>query len=57
MILSDFGGSVVAGVRQTGLNSLDTVDLLGFIHTTISRTDRERSGKGKVSIEQNCLIA
>lgn len=39
--LSDFQHGMVVGARWTGLSVSETVDLLGFSHTTISRIYKE----------------
>ncbi len=47
--LSDFERGIIVGARQAGFSK--TVDLLGFLRTTISRVYRERSEKEKLFSE------
>ncbi len=52
---------LVVGARRAGLSISQTVDLLGFSHTTISSVYRERCEKEKISSERQlcewkCLV-
>ncbi len=50
--LSDFECGMVVGARRAGLSISKTADLMGFSRTTISRDNREKSKKEKISSEQ-----
>ncbi len=59
--LSDFERGMVVGARPSGLSISKTADLLGFLHTTISRVYGEWSEKEKISSERQlcgrkCLV-
>ena len=47
--LSDFECGMVVGARRPGLSISEAADLLGFLHTTMSRFYREWSEKEKIS--------
>ncbi len=53
--LSDFERGMVVGARPSGLSISKTADLLGFLHTTISRVYRERSEKRKYPVGGSCV--
>ena len=50
--ISDFDCGMMVSVRQGGLNISETVDLLGFPYTTVSRVCREWCKKQTTSNEQ-----
>lgn len=57
----DFGQGLLAIVRQAGLSIPQTVDLLVYLHRTISRVGREWSQKYNISSEwkfyrKKCLV-
>ena len=54
--LSEFDHGMIVVARQGGLSSSETVDLLGFAHTTVSRVCKEKHAGSSISVGRNVLL-